>query len=192
MQMASADVASTLQTMSATAATGMSVTRSEFNLLSTAVRQMNSQLVHMQNLVISSIRPSALKSPMVPAAHQDAPSFATMSFDGGFDLASTSSSIKKTKRKKPKSDKSSSAQAPPKVHVPESPLTLEEQQELTEAINAMSQENLEGIIEIIRESADLNEDDEEIDLEIDQLDTYTQRKLQKFVMKVCFVFVLCL
>jgi hypothetical protein len=183
MQMASADVASTLQTMSATAATGMSVTRSEFNLLSTAVRQMNSQLVHMQNLVISSIRPSALKSPMASATHQDAPSFATMSFDGGFDLASTSSSIKKTKRKKSKSDKTSSAQAPPKVHVPESPLTLEEQQELTEAINAMSQENLEGIIEIIRESADLNEDDEEIDLEIDQLDTYTQRKLQKFVMK---------
>lgn len=189
MQIASADVASTLQTMSATAAAGMSVTRSEFNLLSTAIRQMNSQLVHMQNLLVASIRPSALKSPMPSAIHQDAQSYATMSFDGGFDLASTSSSIKKTKRKKSKSEKTFNAQAPPKVHVPESPLTLEEQQELTEAINAMSQENLEGIIEIIRESADLNEDDEEIDLEIDQLDTYTQRKLQKFVMKVrldCF------
>jgi hypothetical protein len=183
MQIASADVASTLQTMSSTAATGMSVTRNEFNLLSTAIRQMNSQLVHMQNLLISSVRPSALKSPMTPAVRHDAPSFATMSFDGGFDLASTSSSIKQTKRKKSKKDKKITTQAPPKVHVPESPLTLEEQQELTEAINAMSQENLEGIIEIIRESADLNEDDEEIDLEIDQLDTYTQRKLQKFVMK---------
>ena len=77
--------------------------------------------------------------------------------------------------------------APRKV-VKDVPLTLEEQQELTEAINTMSPENLEGVIEIIRESADLNEEEDEIDLEIDQLKVSTQRKLMNFVLKVSTMF----
>jgi hypothetical protein len=39
------------------------------------------------------------------------------------------------------------------------------------------------VIKIIRESANIGDDEEEIDLEIGLLDTVTQRKLQRFVMK---------
>merc|ERR1712032_622061 len=63
------------------------------------------------------------------------------------------------------------------------PLSLVEQQDLTEAINNMDQDKLQTVIDIIRESDALNEDEDEIDLEIDQLDTTTQRKLQRFVNK---------
>jgi len=63
------------------------------------------------------------------------------------------------------------------------PLSLVEQQDLTEAINNMNQDKLQTVIDIIRESDALNEDEDEIDLEIDQLDTTTQRKLQRFVNK---------
>merc|ERR1712115_425596 len=63
------------------------------------------------------------------------------------------------------------------------PLSLVEQQDLTEAINNMDQDKLQTVIDIIRESNALNEDEDEIDLEIDQLDTTTQRRLQRFVKK---------
>lgn len=66
-------------------------------------------------------------------------------------------------------------------------LTLDEQQQLTDDINHMNEDKLQTIIDIIRESAALNEDEDEIDLEIDQLDTATQRKLQRFVFKVCYI-----
>merc|ERR1712161_31718 len=62
-------------------------------------------------------------------------------------------------------------------------LTLDEQQQLTDDINHMNEDKLQTIIDIIRESAALNEDEDEIDLEIDQFDTATQRKLQRFVFK---------
>merc|ERR1712157_13624 len=51
------------------------------------------------------------------------------------------------------------------------------------AINKLPDETLPFVIDIIRESADLNADEEEIDVEIDKIDTATQRKLQKFVLK---------
>jgi len=71
------------------------------------------------------------------------------------------------------------------VHMDSEPLTLEEQQELTETINTMSLDKLKPVVDIIRESAGLNDDDtEEIELDINQLDTATQRKLQRYVMKV--------
>jgi hypothetical protein len=58
---------------------------------------------------------------------------------------------------------------------------------LTETINRISPDKLSGVIQIIRESTTLSGNEEEIDLEIDQLDTATQRKLQRFVMKVCIL-----
>lgn len=65
-----------------------------------------------------------------------------------------------------------------------SPLTLDEQEILTETINDLPTESLGGIIAIIRESAPVGADEDEIDLEIDQLDARTQRKLFKYVQKV--------
>merc|ERR1712204_128161 len=54
------------------------------------------------------------------------------------------------------------------------PLSLREQEILTENINNISPDKLPGVIQIIRESTKLSGDEEEIDLEIDQLDTATQ------------------
>jgi hypothetical protein len=72
------------------------------------------------------------------------------------------------------------------------PLTLEEQQELTEAINSMNVDKLKPVADIIRESAGLNDEDaEEIELDINQLDTATQRKLQRYVMKVRQLILCC-
>jgi hypothetical protein len=71
------------------------------------------------------------------------------------------------------------------VHMNEEPLTHEEQQELTEAINSMTVDKLKPVADIIRESAALHDEDtEEIEIDINQLDTTTQRKLQRYVMKV--------
>ena len=39
-------------------------------------------------------------------------------------------------------------------------------------------------MQIIREADFVNDDDDEIDLDLDQLDTITQRKLQSYVMEV--------
>jgi Bromodomain extra-terminal - transcription regulation len=64
------------------------------------------------------------------------------------------------------------------------PLSLEEQELLTETINEMPQEHLGGVIQIIREAAPVGADEDEIDLEIDQLDNKTQRKLLRHIQKV--------
>jgi len=64
------------------------------------------------------------------------------------------------------------------------PLSFEEQEALSEAINLLPERLLPGAMQIIREADFVNEDDDEIDLDIDQLDTRTQRKLQSFVMEV--------
>merc|ERR1740124_1657463 len=47
----------------------------------------------------------------------------------------------------------------------------------------MPDEKLQYVIDIIRESADFDTEQEEIDIEIDKIDTVTQRKLQNFVLK---------
>merc|ERR1740124_1484001 len=47
----------------------------------------------------------------------------------------------------------------------------------------MPDEKLQYVIDIIRESADFDTEREEIDIEIDKIDTVTQRKLQNFVLK---------
>ena len=64
------------------------------------------------------------------------------------------------------------------------PLSFEEQEALSDAINLLPENLLPGAMQIIREADFVNDDDDEIDLDIDQLDTKTQRKLQRFVMEV--------
>merc|ERR1740124_607843 len=51
----------------------------------------------------------------------------------------------------------------------------------------MPDEKLQYVIDIIRESADFGTEQEEIDIEIDKIDTVTQRKLQNFVLKVIYL-----
>jgi hypothetical protein len=66
------------------------------------------------------------------------------------------------------------------------PLSFEEQEALSEAINLLPEWLLPGAMQIIREADFVNDDDDEIDLDLDQLDTITQRKLQSYVMEVRF------
>mmetsp|Transcript_21797 Transcript_21797/g.25188 ORF Transcript_21797/g.25188 Transcript_21797/m.25188 type:complete len:481 (+) Transcript_21797:186-1628(+) len=63
------------------------------------------------------------------------------------------------------------------------PLSLQEQEWMIETIRTLAPDNLHGVIQIIREAAKLTGDEDEIDLEIDQLDTVTQRKLLRYVNK---------
>jgi hypothetical protein len=65
------------------------------------------------------------------------------------------------------------------------PLTMEEQELLTETINELPPEHLDAVAKIIREAAQMGANDDEIDLEIDELDISTQRKLLRHVSKVC-------
>jgi hypothetical protein len=58
---------------------------------------------------------------------------------------------------------------PPQVVDESAPLTLDEQELLTETTNELPPENLGGVIQIIREAAPVGADEDEIDLEIDQL-----------------------
>ncbi len=77
----------------------------------------------------------------------------------------------------------------PASHQSEEPLTHEEQAELALAINEMAEDNdkIMQVIDIIqksKQSSDLMDDDEEIELDLDHLDAATQRKLLNFAMKV--------
>ena len=86
----------------------------------------------------------------------------------------------KPKKKKAKKE-------PQAVPVPEEvvDLSFEEQTALSQAINELPERLLIGAMQIIREAdVGYDDDDEEIDLEIDQLDSKTQRRLQKFVAEV--------
>ena len=87
------------------------------------------------------------------------------------------------KPKKKKTKKETQAQ-PVQVQVAAQPLSFEEQEALSDAINELPERLLLGAMQIIREAVVVNDDDEEIDLDIDQLDSRTQRSLQKFVMEV--------
>jgi hypothetical protein len=184
-----------------------SVSQVEFNLMLQLIEQVLEQVTHVHKLV-ASITPDG---PATTAAEAGSlfteaalplplPSYDT--FDTDMDVATTTSkrSGGSKKQKKGGSKKKETTEdvdmfalppdAPP-VPAPvveeEQPLTLKEQEVLTETINRISPDKLSGVIQIIRESTTLSGNEEEIDLEIDQLDTATQRKLQRFVMKVCIL-----
>ena len=163
------------------------VTRDEFNLQCTILENLSTQVLQLQDLIATLI-PAAAKART--AIVQDALP--------AVPLEATMAKKPTKKRKQTKPEKSTPAPvafvvaapvpapAPPKPAV-EKKLSLEEQQELTDAINIMAQtddDRLESIINIIRETANLNEDEEEIDLEIDALSAATQRQLLNFVNMV--------
>ncbi len=206
MQTSSQDMNKSLDSFRAAISTGMSsgtsVTRNEFNLMSNVIYGMHAQMTKMQALLSTLVTPQAGDSATTTAiaATSGAGFVKTSQSIVAQDALSSlpppvESAAKKPKRTKKKTEKPTPTPAvakPAPAPAPvvrkvkeEVPLTLEEQEELTEAINTMSPEKLEGVIDIIRESADLNDDEEEeIDLEIDQLKVSTQRKLMNFVLKV--------
>eukprot|EP00736_Rhodelphis_marinus_P011288 Rmarinus@m.12202 len=63
------------------------------------------------------------------------------------------------------------------------PMTFEEKKELSNNINELPQEKLEGVVEIIQKSMPklMNTQSDEIELDIDKLDNKTLRHLERFV-----------
>ena len=161
------------------------VTRGEFNLLIQMVQQIQKQMVQMQTLLSSGAGASAAAAASAVPPGMPSPSFAPP-IPAHTPVAPSTTAFEPVAKKQKKSKAKKSKSVPPPVLV-EEPLTFEEQEELTEAINNINPDRLAGIIQIIRESASVADDDDEIDLEIDQLDTTTQRKLQRYVMKVRYI-----
>jgi len=151
------------------------VTRDEFNLLFKMIQQLQRQVVQTQYAVAD----------LSPGDENDAvlgptPSAAQSSYTYAPPAQSAAPAQEKKKSAKRKSDVLDLQPVP----VDDStPLTLDEQELLTETINQLQQEQLGGVIQIIREAAPVGADEDEIDLEIDQLDHKTQRKLLRHVSK---------
>lgn len=176
-----------------------SMTRGEYNLLVDAVRQVQEQIVGLHKLMKRS-RPSA-GAPAGPVA-QGADGGGSSEPPHGSSSADPSPGSKPPRKKKQKREQPAAAEpgggsgggsppssedaraAPPEPPAEDlAPLSFEEQEALSESINLLPERLLPGAMQIIREADFVNDDDDEVDLDIDQLDTRTQRKLQKFVME---------
>ncbi len=162
------------------------VTRKEFNIMLGMIQKLQHQVVQTYTAL------AELSSDEVGSGGRSS----ARSGLGGYDLlasaSSTASHVKGSSVGKKKAKKKAEAPKPKKQQpqqpiVPEDdslPLTLQEQEFLTETIPELPPDNLHGVIQIIREAAKLTGEEDEIDLEIDQLDTSTQRKLLRYVTKV--------
>ena len=150
------------------------VSRTEFNLLLQMIQKQHEHTVAVHKLVSkSSSSGSAHKPSSTPASYTS--------------YTVESAPPKKSKKKvKPWED----TPPPSPIYTPPSPvdvaqpLTFDEQEALSEAINQLADNLLPGAMQIIREADFVNDDDDEVDLDIDQLDTRTQRKLLCYVMEV--------
>ncbi|KAL3771780.1 hypothetical protein ACHAW5_002394 [Stephanodiscus triporus] len=164
------------------------VTRSEYNLLVQAIKDVQDQIVGLHKLVKKSFKSTA------PSSAADntviAPSYES-SYEPSYSAVETYSQPSKPKKKKTKKEAEPSSFSPlpsPQTYPTQAPvvenllpLSFEEQEALSDAINLLPENLLPGAMQIIREADFVNDDDDEIDLDIDQLDTKTQRKLQNQV-----------
>jgi hypothetical protein len=165
------------------------VTRKEFNIMLGMIQKLQHQVVQTYTALaeLSSDEPESGGRSNVQSSGL-----------GGYDLLASTGAItsntkggasagKKKTKKKAEAPKPSAAEKKKQQQPPEDdniPLTLQEQEFLTETIPELPPDNLHGVIQIIREAAKLTGEEDEIDLEIDQLDTPTQRKLLRYVTKV--------
>jgi Bromodomain/Bromodomain extra-terminal - transcription regulation len=181
--------AASMQAIVAAAPTGSGpVSRAEFKMMLQMIQRLQGQVVKtfttVANMSSDEVEetldpPTSVAEPMqMYAAPVPAP------FESYMPPPTLSSA---TDKKKPGLKKKVEAKVDEIATEDVKPLTLKEQEVLTETINSLDRSKIPGIIQIIRESANLDDDEEEIDLEIEQLDTLTQRKLQSYVMKVRMV-----
>ena len=179
-------------------ATDAGVTRKEFNIMLGMIQKLQHQVVQTYTFV------AELSSDKIGSASgRNITSGGRAGYDTLVSTTGASSNSKATSGKKKSKKKSDAAkkeaasrkkeqkqqkqqqqQAALAVEDDTIPLTLEEQELLTEAIPELAPDCLHGVIQIIRDAAKLTGDEDEIDLEIDQLDTPTQRKLLRYVTKV--------
>ena len=63
-------------------------------------------------------------------------------------------------------------------------MTFDEKRALSVAINTLDQDHLTRVVEIIQASMPLGSADEEIEVDIDTMDTSTLRELQSYIMEL--------
>ena len=163
-----------------TASSGGAVTRNEFNLMLQMMTQLQSQIVQTYTVLADTMSDDIESGPSASA--HEITAAAAIATDAYMPPP------EKKRAPKRKADLPKIIEKPAPAEDDSRPLTLQEQELLTETINDLPPEHLHGVIQIIREAAKLTGEEDEIDLEIDQLDTVTQRKLLKHVSKVRLVF----
>ena len=164
---------------SAPATQSTTVSRTEFNMLLHVIQQLQSQVVQTHKLLAD----------LSPGDPSDAKATSATASSGATSHALPKSTApapapEKKKPAKRKSESISKVTESVAVLDDSAPLSLEEQELLTDTINELPEEHLGAVIQIIREAAPVGADEDEIDLEIDQLDTRTQRKLLRHIQKV--------
>eukprot|EP00529_Nitzschia_sp_RCC80_P006409 CAMPEP_0113524768 /NCGR_PEP_ID=MMETSP0014_2-20120614/46387_1 /TAXON_ID=2857 /ORGANISM="Nitzschia sp." /LENGTH=1563 /DNA_ID=CAMNT_0000422891 /DNA_START=177 /DNA_END=4868 /DNA_ORIENTATION=+ /assembly_acc=CAM_ASM_000159 len=156
--------------------TSVPVSRQEFNLMLNMIQKLQQQIVKTHTALAD--MSSTVPEPSGQGSKK--PSTLKSSLDGSSGAAPPPK--KKTKKKTEAAPRPvpRAAPAPAPSIISDEPLTQTEQEWLTNQINEMteSESKIHEIVDIIRSSDTFQpEDEEEIDLEIDQLDNQTQRKL---------------
>jgi Bromodomain extra-terminal - transcription regulation/Bromodomain len=185
-QSMAADFAHAMNALTASAPSGgilgESVSRSEFNAMVRVIQKLQGKVVQTYTLLAEMSSDAIEEPPVLPPVIQSV-AVSTPIEVSSFVHQQVEDSLPPVNEKK----KAATKRKEPSPSDDEKPLTFDEQQAITETINNLPPDKLPGVIRIIRESANFGDDEEEIDLEIDQLDTVTQRKLQRFIMKVSLV-----
>jgi hypothetical protein len=168
------------------------VTRNEFNLMLHMIQQLQQQVVQTYTVLAETLSDDVEMGQAYSSQDMLAPAAAYPSDD-----FLPPPVVPDKKKPVPKKVAAKPVEKPAVVEDDFIPLTLQEQELLTETINEMSADHLHGVIQIIREAAKLTGEEDEIDLEIDQLDTATQRKLLRHVSKVShrkrsWIFIICM
>ena len=171
-----------------------SVSRTEFSMLLRMIQQMQNNMAQTHRL-LASLSPDEVEAqPSIPDPMSSSVSMTSLAPVAAAApaprpaMASRPAPAPAIERKKPQKRKAEVFEEP--AVLPDVPLTREEQELLTETINDLPAEHLGGVIQIIREAAPVGADEDEIDLDIDQLNYSTQRKLLHHVSKVSFVYLL--
>ena len=181
----------TMEAIKAAADSSAKVSRKEFSLLLEMMQRTQDHVVGLHRLVnksggskshssTSSKKDQEKSSQESSTVLIDAPMYDDDAYVEDEQYDSDYGETSKPKKKKAKKD----PQAAPAPEVV-ADLSFEEQEALSQAVNELPERLLIGAMQIIREAnVGYDDDDEEIDLEIDQLDSRTQRRLQKFVQEV--------
>mmetsp|Transcript_3187 Transcript_3187/g.8801 ORF Transcript_3187/g.8801 Transcript_3187/m.8801 type:complete len:1350 (+) Transcript_3187:236-4285(+) len=160
------------------------VTRKEFNIMLGMIQKLQHQVVQTYTVVAELSSDDPGSGAIGRNLHDGVDSSAAAS---STTKSSSASANKKKPKKKPEPPKPAEKKKPQPEPVAteddSTPLTLQEQEFLTETIPELPQDNLHGVIQIIREATKLTGEEDEIDLEIEELDTLTQRKLLRYVTK---------
>ena len=158
-------------------ASGGDVDTNKFEAIKDVINQMHVQMIHTQGLL------QQLLSDNTSFSVANVTSTTARTGNDVIPSKKQRKNKKTTKATQPKTEFVEEmpfipVSVPPSVAVPpmeDSPLTHEEQEELTEAINNLTEDKVSIVIDIIKKSKqDLIDDDQEIELDLDQLDTETQ------------------